>query len=536
MNTSASDKCLGPTAADWAFVAEQMTEAMLILKADGTLMAVNLRFAEFFGLSRDVLTGGGRLDMLQEGLSRCFSDEKIFSEKWRSISSDNKNDKVEAWEINQPVRRSLELRAVSLPENSGTVLLWRDLTEKHHLQEALQRAQRMESLGRLSGGIAHDINNLLTAISGNLSLALHHLETGFPAEARSLLTTASKVALGGRDIVRQLLAHARKNVENVKSFDLGELITEVRGLLKHSISPLVLVEVQLPKSLWNVTADSNSIQQVVINLCVNAVDAMKGRANSRLTLAAFNSPRTAVRTAGHGKAGTDYVCLQVQDNGCGIPSEILKNIFDPFYTTKAQGEGTGLGLSISREIVEKFGGWIECDSKTGAGTTFRVYLPRGEKVELEKKTAPATPAKKFPSTTSAERILVVDDDAMVRAVSARLLSGVGYKVFTAIDGVEALEWLRTPGNAADLILLDVSMPRLSGHDTMQEIRQLCPGVPVLMCSGSLTLCDPEAEQEGDPAAPPPDGRISKPYDVIELTRMVRTVLDHRPAAAEACVA
>ncbi|MCE9518170.1 MAG: response regulator [Verrucomicrobia bacterium] len=525
-----------PTAADWVFVAEQMSEALLIIKADGSIAAANSHFTEWFGLPHGADEIGQKIDALHKSFATCFTEGKIFEEKWQRLTSAKTSGTTEIWEINHPAHRYLELRIVPLPDHAGTVFFWRDKTEKHSLQDALHRAQRMESLGRLSGGIAHDINNLLTAISGNLSLAQQHLETGFPAEARNLLATASKVALGGRDLVKQLLTHARKKVESVQSFDLSDLITDVRGLLKHSISPLVLVEVQLPKSLWNVTADRNSIQQVVIILCVNAVDAMKGRANSRLTLTAANSPRAISRPAGRGQAGTDYVCLQVRDNGCGIPPEVLQNIFEPFYTTKAQGEGTGLGLSISHDIVAKFGGWIECESQPGAGTTFSVYLPRGEKVAVEKKPAPVPFAKRFPSTSNAERILVVDDDALVRAVSARLLSGVGYKVFTAIDGVEALEWLRTPGNAADLILLDVSMPRLSGHDTMHEIRQLCPGVPIVMCSGSLTLCDPDAPQEGDPTAPPPDGRISKPYDVIELTRMVRSVLDNRPAAAEVCVA
>ncbi len=534
-STSAPVVSLEPTAADWAFVAEQMSEALIILRADGSIVLANPHFAEWFGLPQGFFETGMDLAALRESIAPCFIDGKIFEEKWRHLTSAKVSGSTKIWEINQPAHRTLELRTLPLPSQAGTVLLWRDLTEKHHLQDALHRAQRMESLGRLSGGIAHDINNLLTAISGNLSLALHHMETGFPAEARGLLATASKVALDGRDIVKQLLTHARKSVERVQSFDLCELITDVRGLLKHSISPLVLVEVQLPKSLWNVTADRNSIQQVVINLCVNAVDAMKGRANSRLTITATNFPRAITRPAGHGQAGTDYVRLQVRDNGCGIPPEILQSIFDPFYTTKAQGEGTGLGLSISHDIVAKFGGWIECESQPEAETTFSVYLPRGEKVAVEKRPAPTSLVKRFPSTASAERILVVDDDAMVRTVSARLLSGVGYKVDTAIDGVEALEWLRTPGNAADLVLLDVSMPRLSGHDTMHEIRHLCPGVPVVMCSGSLTLCDPDAPQEGDPMAPP-DGRISKPYDVVELTRMLRSVLDRRPAGAELCVA
>ncbi|HEY2574375.1 MAG TPA: ATP-binding protein, partial [Verrucomicrobiaceae bacterium] len=358
-----------------------------------------------------------------------------------------------------------------------------------------------------------------------------HLESGHHDEAGTLVSTASKATVGGREIVKQLLTHARKDAESIQSFDLRDLIVESRGLLKHTISPLVLMEVQVPKALWTVTADRGSIQQVIINLCVNAVDAMKGRANSRLTLIAANVPRSGSRPAGRGRAGVDYVRLQVRDNGCGIPPDVLQRIFEPFYTTKAQGEGTGLGLSISREIVEKFGGWIECESKAGEGTTFNVFLPRGEKITAEEKPSSPVPARHPGKAARTERILVVDDDPLVRSVSARLLNSVGYTVFTATDGVEALDWLRHPGNAADLILLDVSMPRLSGHDTMHEIRQLCPKLPVVLCSGSLSLCDPHAPQKSNPQDDPPEARISKPYDVGELTRTVRDVLDHRPCAA-----
>ncbi len=531
----ASDSSASPSVAAWMTVAEHMSEALLVLNETGSVMASNPRFSTWFGLRHDQTEPGTRLDDLRDKLTPCFADSAVFEKKCLNLTSAREDGSTDIWKISRPALRTLECRVFPLPARGGTVILWRDLTDVRNLQDALHRAQRMESLGRLSGGIAHDINNLLTAISGNLSLALENLDSGNPAEARSMLATASKAAIGGRDIVKQLLAHARKNIESVQSFELRDLITDVRGLLKHTISPLVLVEFQLPKSLWTVTADRNSIQQVVINLCVNAVDAMKGRANSRLSLTAANSPRTLTRPAGRGRPGTDYVCLQVRDNGCGMSQEVLERIFEPFYTTKAQGEGTGLGLAISREIVEKFGGWIECESQPEAGTTFSVYLPRGEKVPEEKKPAPAAPARNSPMTSSAERILVVDDDALVRTVSARLLSSVGYKVFTAVDGVEALEWLRAPGNAADLILLDVSMPRLSGHDTMHQIRQIRPGLPVVMCSGSLSLCDPEAPQEGDPLAPP-EGRICKPYDVGELARTVRTALDHRHGRGAVCAA
>lgn len=516
----------------WQEMTGAISEALLFLGSDGTALAANQRFKDWFGISLDGPENAKALKSIQTSMARRLADSTNFSGLWSKLAT---GAETTVWEIARPMRRILEGQARIIPGNTGTLFLWRDVTEKRDLQEALHRAQRMEALGRLSGGIAHDINNLLTAINGNLTLAAQNLESGNVEEAATLVNTAAKATIGGRDIVKQLLGHARKTVEQVQSFDLRDLLNDVRGLLKHSISPLVLVESTLPKNLWTAMADRNGIQQVIINLCVNAVHAMKGRPNNRLSLTAANFPRSETRPAGKGRAGVDYVRLQITDNGCGMPAEVLQHIFEPFFTTKVQGEGTGLGLSISKEIVEKFGGWMECDSKPGAGTTFSVFLPRGEKIAAESSAVPAVASAADRARSSKERILVVDDDALVRNVSARLLSGVGYKVFTAKDGVEALEWLRTPGNTADLVLLDVSMPRLSGHDTMQEIRQLHPRLPVVMCSGSLSLCDPNAIEHED-ADSPPEAHISKPYDVGELTRTVRSVLDHHQVGGDVCAA
>jgi two-component system cell cycle sensor histidine kinase/response regulator CckA len=403
------------------------------------------------------------------------------------------------------------------------VLLWEDVTEKKSMQAVLQNSQRMEAIGMLAGGIAHDFNNLLTAISGNITLAMEQLAAGETRDVPSLLTIASEATSSGKDLIRKLLCHVRQNEPSVQAIDLRASVNDVRVLLKHSISPLILVELRLPGNLWPVKADANGIKQVIMNFCVNAVDAMKDRPNSHLTISAASLSAPVPSKHASARPDGDYVMLQVRDNGPGIPPDIRQKIFEPFFTTKSQGEGTGLGLAISRDIVESHGGWIECESEMGVGTVFSVFLPRSL-TQVDTPVAPKAPVLPAGKANGTERVLVVDDDALVRGVSTRLLSRAGYKVSTANDGIEALEWLKNPMNHADLVLLDLAMPRLSGVDTMEEIRKIKPGLPVVLCSGSLTMSDPQASRyvTGKHA---PEARICKPYDVGELTGTVRKVLD-----------
>ena len=282
-----------------------------------------------------------------------------------------------------------------------------------------------------------------------------------------------------------------------------------------------MVELRMPGNLWPVAGDANSIKQVLMNLCVNAVDAMKGRPNSHLIISAANQPGESDAAT----SGGDFVCLKVTDNGPGMTEGVRARIFEPFFTTKSQADGTGLGLAISSDIVQKHGGRIECKSEPGKGTTFSVVLPRtsgeiqGEPMISLPVQAPAASSK------GTEGVLVVDDDPLVRAVLVGLLSRAGYKVFAAKDGIDAIDWIKKPGNTADLVLLDMSMPRLSGLDTLDQIRSISPKMPVVLCSGSLTFKQMVNEKHNPSTLP--DACISKPFEIPELTRTVREVLDQR---------
>ena len=225
----------------------------------------------------------------------------------------------------------------------------------------------------------------------------------------------------------------------------------------------------------------------------------------------------------------DFVCLKVTDNGPGMDEEVRQRIFEPFFTTKSQAEGTGLGLAISNDIVQKHGGSIECTSAPGKGTTFSVFLPRASAEVQGEPTISLPVLPPAESSKGTERILAVDDDPLVRAVIVGLLSRAGYKVFAVKDGIEAIEWIKEPGNEADLVLLDLSMPRLSGLDTLDQIRSLNPSLPVVLCSGSLTF--KQMVEENHTPSTLPDACLSKPFEIPELTRTVRKVLDQRKAQA-----
>lgn len=531
---------LRPTLARFHALADLISDAFVVIDKNNQIVATNARFLEFFGLTPDQPCCGG-LGSLEPQIAICFSSPETFRIKWQTFLNDPPALQNEVWEIQKPIPRVLKVSTMLVSPTPGgstaseRVILWRDRTDVRNLESALQQAQKMEAIGILAGGIAHNFNNLLTAITGNLGIALQQLQSSQAGiEVLALLADAFKAAAGGRELVRQLLCHARHNPHAVESTDLRTVITEIRDLISHSVSALVKVEVQTPRNLWPALADRSDLQQVLMNLCVNAVDAMKGRTNSEILITASNRARTAPPegVAPQGKPG-DYVCIEVQDNGPGIPAEVMSRLFEPFFTTKPRGEGTGLGLSSSKDIVEKLGGWIECDSSLGHGATFAVFLPRSTTPPDAGKSATATGAHSPPPAkpSGTEVILVVDDDPLVRNVSKRLLSGAGYSVYTACDGQEAVDWIRTPGNKADLVLLDVAMPRLSGPDAMVEIRKLYPGQPVVLCSGFLF--DPAAFRDAHGMLP--DASLYKPYEVGELTGTVRSVLDKHSGSPPAAL-
>jgi PAS domain S-box-containing protein len=393
----------------------------------------------------------------------------------------------------------------------GAVIIVQDSTERRRLEDRLIRSQKLEALGKLAGAVAHDFNNLLTPITAGLSVLL----TGRSKEDpdHELLATMETASWRAAELVHQLLSFSRQTHLTLRPVNLNEAIKETVGLLRRTLDPRITIETAGDPNLWPVRADPGRINQVLLNLCLNARDAMGEGGRLRLETVNVNLTEADVRTRLEARAGA-FVRLRVSDTGQGIPAEILPQIFEPFFTTKGPGQGTGLGLAVVFGIIQQHGGWIECDSVLGQGTRFDLFLPRWSVTLLPAQTSPPPPAQ-----GGHETILVVDDDALVRSLSRNILEAYGYRVLVAEDGLEGLEIYQRQPEGIDLVVLDMTMPRLSGRDTLDRLRQINPGVRVLLASGY-----PGAEK-GEVGAAEAAGFISKPYRAQHLARMVRLVLD-----------
>jgi CheY-like chemotaxis protein len=371
----------------------------------------------------------------------------------------------------------------------------------------------MEAIGQLAGGVAHDFNNLLTAILGNLALVLNHLPASDPS--RELLETSQQAALRAADLTRQLLGFSRRSVLRPQPLDVNHALAETAGLLRRTIDPRIVLEVRPAPGLWTVHADPTQINQVLMNLCLNARDAMPQ--GGRLVLEADNvviTPDAATRSL-QARPG-EFVRIRVTDTGQGILPEVQPHIFEPFFTTKGPTKGTGLGLAMVYGIVQQHEGWIEFASQVGQGTRFDVYLPRYHAPRAADPAAPPADAPRAPARGH-ETILLVDDEAIIRNLGRTILQMYGYQVLLAEDGIEAIETYRRERDRIDLVILDLTMPRLSGADTLRQLRQLDPGVRVLLSSGYAA----ELNSEGGEIL----GIVNKPYRPEELADTVRRALD-----------
>jgi signal transduction histidine kinase/CheY-like chemotaxis protein len=376
--------------------------------------------------------------------------------------------------------------------------------------EALRDAQRMESVGLLAGGIAHDFNNLLTVVLGSVELLQPNVQN---PDDRARLEEIQSAGNRGATLVRQLLAFSRRQVMMRQVLDLNGVIGEVRPLLTRLIGEHIELVISLGSGPLNVHADPTQLQQTIINLATNARDAMpEGGTLSILTSFVDGAP------AGTGFPEGHYVVLAVRDTGVGMDAATRRLAFHPFFTTKDVGKGTGLGLASVYGIVEQSGGHVHVDSEPGRGSCFRVFLPR---VASETAEAPAAPAR-TPQIVAAHpaTIVIVEDEPLVRAVTARVLGRAGYTVIEAEDGEEALQMVRRH-EPVDLVISDVVMARLGGLELAKRLAVERPGVPVLLMSGY--------NQEEMPANDETIGFLQKPFSPSELLQTVSRLLAHAHA-------
>jgi PAS domain S-box-containing protein len=397
----------------------------------------------------------------------------------------------------------------------GKVGLSYDLTPRKELEEQLRQAQKMEAVGRLAGGVAHDFNNLLTAIRGNVEMALLELTPSSPIRAE--LDQVRQAAETASSMTQQLLTFSRRQAHAPRVVELNRLVDNNVRLLRRLLGSAIEIETKLAPDLWPVRVDAGQVDQLLMNLAVNARDAMPRGGVLRVTT--HNHEISSDHDTGHpGVLRGRYVALTVSDTGTGIDEAVRAKIFEPFFTTKELGQGTGLGLSTVYGIVQQSGGFIEVESEPGRGSTFRILLPQVDQADV---TVPVEEAQPAPDG-GGETVLLVDDQAPVRILANRLLQRLGYRVIEARDGVEALELASEFPGAIHLLLTDLTMPRMGGRDLARRLSEARPGTRVIFMSG---YTDGGALPEAVGSLPA--AFIAKPFTLQLLASTVRKSLDYR---------
>ncbi len=492
---------------------EQSAETVLITDAYGTIVYANPAFELITGYSREEVLGRNPR-ILKSG--RHSVD--FYRNLWKTIGSGR------VWSghfINKRKDGTIfEAESTISPvkdESGGItnyVAVQRDATKEVLLQRQLFESQKMEAVGTLAGGIAHDFNNLLQVINGYAEMALFDIKQNQPGHSELLeIRKASRTAA---ELTQGLLTFSRRVESQLRPVDLNRELRNVGRMLARTLPRMIEIGMNLSDSLHTVNADPAQMQQVVLNLAVNARDAMPNggllviETQNTLLDEDYCNTRPEI-------APGDYVVLNISDNGTGMDSKTRKQIFDPFFTTKEKGKGTGLGLSIVFGIVKSHCGSISCLSEPGKGTTFRILLPamksehRQESAEQEKKLRRGT-----------ETVLLIDDEESLRSIGEAMLRRFGYTVITASTGREGLEAFAREMNSIDLVILDLIMPGMSGRDCLREIVKLSPNVKVVIASGYASDGQMDrALEEGARVA------VRKPYETHQLIELVRKVLDDK---------
>ncbi len=493
---------------------EQSPVAIVITDLEGHPQYVNPKFTAVSGHTLEDLLDR-RIEVLRDGHPDQASYEQFWQAvrsggEWRGELATRRGDGGTVWE-------SVKVSCLRSPagEITNYLCLREDITERKKLEHDLRQAHKMESLGTLAGGIAHDFNNLLAIINGYAEFCLQGSADAavLQKSLREIRTAAQRA--GG--LVRQILTFSRKAEVRFAAVDLNQLVRDLVKLLAETFPRTVTFNLELLAGLPPLLADQNQLQQIILNLCVNARDAMP--TGGVITLA--TTVHVGELRSHHAVAGRSYACLRISDTGTGMSPEVRARIFEPFFTTKQGNQGTVLGLAVVYGIVESHQGAIEVDSAPGAGSTFSVFLP----LAVSATVAPAASVNgDFPTGT--ESLLIVDDEDSLRDLLVRTFRRKGYQAATAATGHEAIDIISDQTRAFDMVLLDLNMPGASGLQVMKVIRLCRPRTKVLVISGHIT---PETRADFQHLGQ--RDFLQKPYTLDELGRRLRAILDAPPPGA-----
>jgi two-component system cell cycle sensor histidine kinase/response regulator CckA len=498
--------------------------AIAALGRDGAIGQTNASFLELFGgMVREDVNGvrGSLIDTVIP-----TDRPKLAEALAAALAGQGDIEPVDAQLIDDSVKkRSARFFVSSVEEGTGdgeaAIVYALETTEQQELEQRFAQSQKMQAIGQLAGGIAHDFNNVLTAIIGfsDLLLASHRPTDPSFQDIMNIKQNANRAAA----LVRQLLAFSRRQTLRPEVIQFGDTLADLHMLLGRLLGEKVGLEVVHGRDLWPIRADTSQLEQVIVNLAVNARDAMPN--GGRVTIATRNvgaEEKLPYKTPGMPAA--DYVLIEVSDTGTGIPPEIIENIFEPFFTTKPVGQGTGLGLSTVYGIVKQTGGFVYCSSEMGKGTTFHILLPRHVETAAEAAKAAESIKAEQPQAAGADltgsaTILLVEDEEAVRAFASRALASRGYTVHEAGTGTEALQVMEETGGAIDLVVSDVVMPEMDGPSLLRELRKARPDLKIIFVSGYAEDAFAKNLPEGESFS-----FLPKPFTLKALATAVKDAL------------